>query len=292
MAASRLARAAAASSKKTIAPAASASVPSGRFFLSTDAALTREDVVDENGLLQFKTLHEMNHRASIAFRDNELFGTYVAPPAAEENVVKDKEDAEPGTFEWMTYGEYGELVAKCRTVLKDIGEFIMLHLLFALLRLSTNATVHPCHAIPGIGQYDKIGLISNNRWEWAALASAAYSLNAAIVPMVKSLLRLPFFVITLFLTISKTFSFHSMKPNSPRIGRTFSMIPSALHFSAVRPISSAVRSRKFYPTHPWWQTLSASMHPAVSLTLSPLHWTTQLGRTLPCWHLPPRTWLA
>jgi long-subunit acyl-CoA synthetase (AMP-forming) len=36
----------------------------------------------------------------------------------------------------------------------------------------------------GIGEHDKVGLISNNRWEWAALAAASYSLNAAIVPMV------------------------------------------------------------------------------------------------------------
>ena len=49
---------------------------------------------------------------------------------------------------------------------------------------------HICHhnsfipRISGIGQYDKIGLISNNRWEWAALAAASYSLNATIVPMV------------------------------------------------------------------------------------------------------------
>jgi len=95
----------------------------------------------------------MNHYASIAFRDNPLFGTYKAP-VVEENVVKDQKDVQ-GTFEWMTFGEYGEMVDRCRTVLKDIG----------------------------IGEYDKIGLISNNRWEWAALAAAAYSLNAAIVPM-------------------------------------------------------------------------------------------------------------
>ena len=35
----------------------------------------------------------------------------------------------------------------------------------------------------GIGKYDKIGLISNNRWEWVATAAAAYSLNATLVPM-------------------------------------------------------------------------------------------------------------
>lgn len=112
--------------------------------------------MDSNGLLEFSTLHEMNHRASIAFRDNPLFGTYRPPPVEAENVVvKDREEAKKGEFEWMTYGEYGEMVDRCRTVLRDIG----------------------------IREYDKIGLISNNRWEWAALASAAYSLNAAIVPM-------------------------------------------------------------------------------------------------------------
>jgi long-chain acyl-CoA synthetase len=37
--------------------------------------------------------------------------------------------------------------------------------------------------LPGIGPGDKIGFISNNRWEWAALACAAYSLTAGIVPM-------------------------------------------------------------------------------------------------------------
>lgn len=39
-----------------------------------------------------------------------------------------------------------------------------------------------CYAL-GIEPHGKIGLISNNRWEWVALASAAFSLNAAIVPM-------------------------------------------------------------------------------------------------------------
>jgi long-chain acyl-CoA synthetase len=35
----------------------------------------------------------------------------------------------------------------------------------------------------GIGPGDKVALISNNRWEWAAIACAAYSLTAGIVPM-------------------------------------------------------------------------------------------------------------
>ncbi len=124
-AASRIVRVAnSSSSKKVHLPTAAVSTTPGR-FLSTDtsstATLTREDVTDSDGLLQFKTLHEMNHYASIAFKDNPLFGTYRAPPVTEENVVKDQEEAK-GTFEWMTYGEYGELVDRCRTVLKDIGE--------------------------------------------------------------------------------------------------------------------------------------------------------------------------
>ena len=87
---------------------------------TASGTLTREDVVDSDGLLQFTTLHEMNHFASIAFKDNPLFGTYKAPEV-EENVVKDQVK-EKGTFEWMTYGEYGEMVSRCRTVLKDLGK--------------------------------------------------------------------------------------------------------------------------------------------------------------------------
>lgn len=67
----------------------------------------------------------MNHYATIAFRDNPLFGTYKAP-VTEENVVKDQK-AEQGSFEWMAYGEYGEMVDRCRVVLKDIGMCTMIY---------------------------------------------------------------------------------------------------------------------------------------------------------------------
>jgi len=154
---SQLNRTAASSPRATLSALSGCS----RFFASSQPAssssegkqLTRQDVLDSDGLLQFKTLHEMNYYASIAFKENPLFGTYKAPEV-EDNVVKDPSGA-LGTFEWMSYGEYGEMVEKCRAVLKDIG----------------------------IREYSKIGIISNNRWEWAALAAAAYSLNAAIVPM-------------------------------------------------------------------------------------------------------------
>lgn len=37
--------------------------------------------------------------------------------------------------------------------------------------------------LSGVSQYDKVGIISNNRWEWACIAAAVYSLNANLVPM-------------------------------------------------------------------------------------------------------------
>jgi long-chain acyl-CoA synthetase len=37
--------------------------------------------------------------------------------------------------------------------------------------------------LSGIGEHDKVGVISNNRWEWAAVAAACFSLNANMVPM-------------------------------------------------------------------------------------------------------------
>jgi len=130
-AASRLARVANSTSTKIHLPSSQNAINHNhtKFFLSTDtntssttSSLTFDDVTDSNGLLQFKTLHEMNTYASIAFKDNELFGTYQPPKMPEENVVKDKVEDQKGTFNWMTYGEYGMMIDRCRTVLKDIGK--------------------------------------------------------------------------------------------------------------------------------------------------------------------------
>src|SRR5216684_7076599 len=41
----------------------------------------------------------------------------------------------------------------------------------------------------GIGRGDKVGIISNNRIEWAVLAYASYGLGAAFVPMYESQLE-------------------------------------------------------------------------------------------------------
>jgi len=233
IAASRLTRIAI-SSKRTILPTAAVVTSrhqhDHRFFSSTDTTttLTREDVTDSQGLLVFKTLHDMNYHASIAFRENELFGTYRAPPLTEENVVKDVETNEEGAFEWMTYGEYGELVARCRTVLKDIG----------------------------IGEYDKIGLISNNRWEWAALAAAAYSINAAIVPMYETQLPKDWTYIlndshcsALFCSTEDIFvqAIKEAVPNAPTVTNTFCFdSPSGEPHS----LSTALEHAKLAPPTP------------------------------------------
>lgn len=39
------------------------------------------------------------------------------------------------------------------------------------------------YRLPGVGEYDKVAIISNNRWEWATIAAAAFSMKASIVPM-------------------------------------------------------------------------------------------------------------
>jgi len=60
------------------------------------------------------------------------------------------------TFNWMTYTEFANNAKLCRSVLK--------------------------HQL-GVQPYSKVGIISNNRHEWATIAAATYSLNATLVPM-------------------------------------------------------------------------------------------------------------
>ncbi len=79
-------------------------------------SLQERGILNQNNLLNFDTLHELQMNASIAFADNPLFGTYTERKEGEG----DKADA---SFEWMTYSEYGEKVDACRTVLKDLGMF-------------------------------------------------------------------------------------------------------------------------------------------------------------------------
>lgn len=113
-----------------------------RFFASSTSS---DSIMDENGGIKFKTLHELQRNSCIAYADNEIFGTYNPTIGIDGK----------GDFQWMTYKEFDENVNKCRAVLKDLG----------------------------IQEYSKVGIISNNRWEWATIATAAYSMNATMVPM-------------------------------------------------------------------------------------------------------------
>jgi len=101
---------------------------------------SNDELQKDKGLIEFKTLHELQKKACLTFSENQLYGTY--------NPVS-------GQFEYIKYEDFGRMVQECCAVLKNLG----------------------------VNQYDKIGIISNNSAEWAMLASAAYSLNATLVPL-------------------------------------------------------------------------------------------------------------
>jgi len=107
-------------------------------------SLQAQGIVNGESLLKFQTIHELQKHACKVFAKNPLFGTY-----------KSVEDDSLGTFSWMSYQEFGDNVNLCRQVLKNFG----------------------------IQEYDKVAIISDNRWEWVVIATAAYSLRATLVPM-------------------------------------------------------------------------------------------------------------
>jgi len=115
---------------------------SSRRFLTTDEEkeFRGRGILDDEGMVTFETLHELQVRSSLVYSDNEIFGTF---------------DPETGKYDWITYAEYSQRVNQCRTLLKDIG----------------------------VRESGKVAIISNNRWEWATVAAAAYSINAAVTPM-------------------------------------------------------------------------------------------------------------
>jgi len=60
-----------------------------------------------------------------------------------------------GRWEWITYGDFGRLVDRCRAGLRQLG----------------------------VGPGDRVAVISNNRVEWAVGAYATYGLGGVYVPM-------------------------------------------------------------------------------------------------------------
>jgi hypothetical protein len=86
-------------------------------LLTTNATTAVNDVdverfqklgyLNEQGLTQFDTLHEMQVRSCQVYAPNPLFGSYSESSKA---------------FEWMTFAQFDTQVQKCRTLLKDLGE--------------------------------------------------------------------------------------------------------------------------------------------------------------------------
>jgi long-chain acyl-CoA synthetase len=88
---------------------------------------------------QISTLAELLTNSVASYTDNPLFGQRSAD----------------GSWQWTTYGEFGDGVEKARGGLASLG----------------------------IGHGDRVAAISDNRVEWAIGAYATYSLGAAWVPM-------------------------------------------------------------------------------------------------------------
>jgi len=121
---------------------------SHRSFFSEEKLINHQSkgIVDVNDFPTFKTLHELQLLSCKSYEEKNLFGTF-----------RKQKDGKEG-YEWMNYNDFGTLVDKTRTVLRNLG----------------------------VEEFSKVGIISNNRWEWAAVACACYSLNATIVPMYES----------------------------------------------------------------------------------------------------------
>lgn len=83
-----------------------------------------------------------------------------------------KGDGKGATFEWLTYKDFGKQVDRCRAALAGLG----------------------------VGRGDTVGIISNNRAEWAVCAYATYSLGGVFVPMYEEQVRslAPVFAFSLF----------------------------------------------------------------------------------------------
>jgi long-chain acyl-CoA synthetase len=90
---------------------------------------------------KYNTLVEIYEQSVGRFADQPLFGT-----------------KRGGTWEWMTYGEFGQKVDAARGGLAALG----------------------------VQKGDLVSIIANNRFEWAVMAYATYGLGAAFVPMYES----------------------------------------------------------------------------------------------------------
>lgn len=86
----------------------------------------------------YETLVDLIEGSCRKYQDRDLFGT-----------------KKHGTWQWITYGDFGSLVDQCRSGLARVG----------------------------VGQDDAVGIIADNCVEWATAAFATYGRAARFVPM-------------------------------------------------------------------------------------------------------------
>lgn len=96
--------------------------------------------------MDYDTLVDMHLITRQSFGNRPLFGTKRGGAGV---------DKDSAPFEWVTYKDFGKQVDRCRAALAGMG----------------------------IVRGDTVGIISNNREEWAVCAYATYSLGAVFVPM-------------------------------------------------------------------------------------------------------------
>lgn len=87
----------------------------------------------------FETLSQLLEQSAGKFKDNDLFGT----------------KQPDGSWTWLSYGDFAQLVARCRGGLRALG----------------------------VGPGDRVAIVADNRVEWATAAFASYGIGAEFVPM-------------------------------------------------------------------------------------------------------------
>mmetsp|Transcript_14845 Transcript_14845/g.23049 ORF Transcript_14845/g.23049 Transcript_14845/m.23049 type:complete len:675 (-) Transcript_14845:2262-4286(-) len=118
-----------------------------RRFITTSASFSSiASTADAESLVDERNLLRFDTLATLQKNACQVFA---------ENELFGTYSEETKQFEWIDYAEFDKRVGKVRSVLIDLG----------------------------VKEFDKVGIISNNRWEWAATAAACYSMRATLVPM-------------------------------------------------------------------------------------------------------------
>jgi len=87
----------------------------------------------------FESLSQLLEQSAGKFKDNDLFGT----------------KQPDGSWTWLSYGDFAQMVAKCRAGLRALG----------------------------VGYGDRVAIVADNCVEWATAAFASYGIGAQFVPM-------------------------------------------------------------------------------------------------------------